>query len=329
MIWTRGRQVLQSYFRTSCGSSRVFSTAVPVSLISQLRKDTGASIQKCKEALEKSGNDVHAAIQLLRKRGEAINATSFGKLDSTSATRIAVSVSTDGRACTICKTATQTDFACESELFVHFTEALTENAPAGVSNGEDLNNVIINEPFSSQIHSVKVSDIISELSGILTEPIAIQSVQEVRGDLVSAYVHNKSPYSEKVGARAAVVAFSLNGISESQRRQVGKMGDLLAKQILATNPKFVSESDIPSSVIEKEKEVLSARVSDQSKLEKAFSGHMKRFVSENCLLSMDWIIPFPDVETEGKCVSDVIGSQCESMGLPATAVSVDRFVLVK
>jgi elongation factor Ts len=329
MIWATGRKSLQFCIRNTRSQTAVFSSAVPVTLISQLRKDTGASILKCKEALEKSGNDVNVAISLLRKRGESINATSFGKLDSTTASRIAASLSHDSRTCIICKTATQTDFASESELFVKFTEALTTNAPSTVSDAEDLKNVNLKAPFSNQIHSVKIGDIISELSGILTEPIAIQSVEQVAGDLVSVYLHNKSQYSDKVASRASVVAFALDGVPDFQREKIATMGDLLAKQILATTPKFVSESDIPSSVIEKEKEVLGARVADQTKIEKAFAGHMKRFVSENCLLSMDWIIPFPGIETGGKSVGQVIEVFCESLSLPSTAVSVNRFVLVK
>jgi elongation factor Ts len=308
-------------------SQRFFGASAPVQLISQLRKDTGASIQKCKEALETSGNDVNLAIQLLRKRGEGINATQFGKLDSSNSMRIAATVSEDQRSAVIAKTVTQTDFAAESELFVKFTEAVT----LGLCRFPDvpLDRLQIRDRFSSQIHSENLKDITSEISSVLCEPVEVRSVESIKGDLVTVYVHNRSSYSDKVGASASAVAFSVTGLDSGQVKSISKLGGLIARQVLAMSPKYVSESDIPSCVLENEKEVLRSRVSDPTKLEKAFHGHMKRFVSENCLTNMEWIIPTTNPDSDGKTVRDIMRHECESLGIPHDAVRIDRFVIAK
>jgi elongation factor Ts len=323
---TQTMNLLRNEFIQS--SLRRFSCTVSIALISQLRKDTGSSIQKCKEALEKCGNDATAAIQFLRKRGEAINATQLGKLGSASSERISVFSSEDKRSCIVAKTAAQTDFAAESELFVRFSEALTTAMAVREVPADVMDTIVFSSKFSPQIHSSLLKDIISELSGILSEPIAIKSIERVEGDIVSVYLHNKSLYSKNVGAKGAVVSLKLRHEDEAAREKLIIFSDLLARQVLATKPTYLSEDSIPPSVIQKERDILASRVGDSSKMEKAFSGHMKRFVTENCLLKMGWIIPFPGLETEGETVGEVLRQYCVSAHVDPDAIEVARFVLV-
>lgn len=48
-------------------------------LIQQLRDRTGLGLMECRKALEETGGDVEAAIELLRKKGAAVAAKRFGK----------------------------------------------------------------------------------------------------------------------------------------------------------------------------------------------------------------------------------------------------------
>ena len=48
--------------------------AVTMADISKLRKLTGAGMMDCKKALEEANNDIDAAIEIIRKKGQAVAA---------------------------------------------------------------------------------------------------------------------------------------------------------------------------------------------------------------------------------------------------------------
>lgn len=62
----------------------------------------------------------------------------------------------------------------------------------------------------------------------------------------------------------------------------------VAMQIAAMNPKYISEKDIPSDVLEKEKEIFREQLKDSGKpaniIEKIVEGKLTKFYSEACLL---------------------------------------------
>ena len=51
--------------------------AVTMADISKLRTMTGAGMMDCKKALEEAGNDFDKAIEIIRKKGQAIAANQF------------------------------------------------------------------------------------------------------------------------------------------------------------------------------------------------------------------------------------------------------------
>jgi elongation factor Ts len=67
----------------------------------------------------------------------------------------------------------------------------------------------------------------------------------------------------------------------------------LALQIAASAPRYISESEIPSSVLEHEMEIASARAREEGKpenmLEKISAGRLEKFKDEVCLLRQSYI----------------------------------------
>ena len=45
--------------------------AISASLVKELRERTGAGMMECKRALEETGGDIEAAIEAMRKSGQA------------------------------------------------------------------------------------------------------------------------------------------------------------------------------------------------------------------------------------------------------------------
>lgn len=67
----------------------------------------------------------------------------------------------------------------------------------------------------------------------------------------------------------------------------------IALQIAASSPKYISEADIPASVLEHEMEIASARAREEGKpenmLEKIAAGRLEKFKDEVCLLRQAYI----------------------------------------
>lgn len=67
----------------------------------------------------------------------------------------------------------------------------------------------------------------------------------------------------------------------------------LAMQIAATNPSFISRSDVPAEIVEKERAILRTQALTEGKpervIDKIVEGRIEKFFSQNCLLEQPFI----------------------------------------
>jgi len=134
-----------------------------------------------------------------------------------------------------------------------------------------------------------------------------KALKVTEGDLEKAI-----EYLRKKGMDAAASKFNrqaLSGKVESYIHLYGKIGVLveincetdfvantkefneftkdIAMQITASNPKFISREDVPSDIIEKEKEIFYAQVKKSGKpapiIEKIVEGKLEKYFQTNCL----------------------------------------------
>lgn len=67
----------------------------------------------------------------------------------------------------------------------------------------------------------------------------------------------------------------------------------LAMQVAASNPQYISPEDVPSEIIEREKEIIRAQIQDAKKppqiIEKIIEGKLQKFYEEVCLLDQPYI----------------------------------------
>ena len=94
---------------------------------------------------------------------------------------------------------------------------------------------------------------------------------------VYSYIHG----NKKIGVLVAL---------EKDNEELGKD---IAMHIAASSPLAISPEEIPSEVIDKEKEIIEAQVSDSQKpqeiLEKMTSGRLKKFLSEVSLIDQPFV----------------------------------------
>ena len=92
-------------------------------------------------------------------------------------------------------------------------------------------------------------------------------------------------------------------------------------QIAATNPMAISEDDMPSDVVEKEREIYIDQAKSSGKpedvVEKIVDGKVKKFVEENCLLNQSFVKD-PDVK-----ISQLVQEAIATLG---ENITINRFV---
>ena len=201
--------------------------AVTMADISKLRQMTGAGMMDCKKALTESNNDMDAAIEILRKKGQAIAAK---REDRTASEGCTLAQST-GEYAAVVALKCETDFVAKNEGFVNLTKSILAAAVAAKAKTLD-------EVKDIEINGQKISDLIVEESGKTGEKMELGAFEYVEGPATVAYNH----FGNKL---ATLVAFNKAGIDEQVYKNV-------AMQVAAMNPIAVDECDVPEEVKEKE-----------------------------------------------------------------------------
>ena len=87
--------------------------SIAASMVKELRERTGAGMMECKKALVETGGDMDAAIDLLRKSGQA----NADKKASRIAADGRIVVAVDGLKAAIVEVNSETDFVAKDENF--------------------------------------------------------------------------------------------------------------------------------------------------------------------------------------------------------------------
>ena len=100
--------------------------AVTMADITKLRKMSGAGMMDCKKALTESDGDIEKAMEIIRKKGQAIAA----KRSDREAAEGCVLAKKDGEFAAIIALKCETDFVAKNEDFIALTQAILDAAVA-------------------------------------------------------------------------------------------------------------------------------------------------------------------------------------------------------
>src|SRR5215831_10521354 len=138
-------------------------TNITAGMVKDLRERTGAGMMDCKAALAETQGDTEAAIDLLRKRGQAKAAKKAGR---TAADGL-VGVSTDGSRGAIVEVNSETDFVARGGEFQDFVKKTARRA---LEEEGDLER-LLSAPFHG---AVSAAEAITALVGRIGENMNIR-----------------------------------------------------------------------------------------------------------------------------------------------------------
>ena len=244
-------------------------TQISAADISKLRKLTGAGMMDCKNALTEGEGDFDKAIEIIRKKGQAV-AMKRADRDASEGCLLA-RVSADHKIGVMLAFNCETDFVAKNEEFVKTTESFIqvalENKPKTI---EELKALSVN--------GVKIADMVMDKLAAIGEKIDIGYYQIMEAEMIVPYTHNGNKL-------ACMVAFN-KAIPE----QAGKD---IAMQIAAMNPVAVDKGDVTQATIDKELEIGREQARQEGKpenmLDKIAQGKLNKFYKDSTLLNQEFI----------------------------------------
>lgn len=218
--------------------------AIKAADVSKLRKMTGAGMMDCKKALTETDGDFDAAVEIIRKKGQAMASKRADRETSEGSSRAIVSA--DGKKGAVLILKCETDFVGKNESFVALADSILETA---------LNsNVTTKEAILDlEINGLSVKDVITEQIGVIGEKIEIEEYGVIEAEKVVAYIHPGSQLS-------VIVGFNQADFEE----QVGKD---VAMQVAAMAPVSVDKDSVPADVVETELRIGREKAKEEGKPE--------------------------------------------------------------
>jgi elongation factor Ts len=252
---------------------------VTAALVKELRERTGSGMLDCKKALVETDGDVELAIENMRKSSQAKAAKKAGRI----AAEGVILAQVDGGKATMLELNSETDFVARDEGFLGFGKKILAVAAANNINDIDSLN-------AADLDGVTVATARDNLVAKIGENISPRRIMNVEGDNLGAYIH---------GGRIGVVAI-LTGGDEDLAKDI-------AMHVAASSPQFVKPTDVPESVVAKEKEIQLEIAVQSGKppeiAEKMVSGRMKKFTGEISLTGQ------PFVKDPSMSVGDLLKSK--------------------
>ena len=254
--------------------------AVTLADITKLRKLSGAGMMDCKKALTEAEGNIDKAMEIIRKKGQAIAA----KRSDRDASEGCVLAKKEGSFAAIIALKCETDFVAKNEKFLELLETAANTIVAS-----DAANV--EEALALSTADGTLNDTFVNAVATIGEKITLRRFEiltKADDEFFGAYTHQ--------GGRIVAVTVVKGGDA-----QVAKN---MAMQVASMNPSYISRDYMPQEVVDHEREVQKALLDKDEKLaskpEKVkagiIEGRISKSLQEMCLVDQEYFL-----DSDQKC----------------------------
>lgn len=237
--------------------------AVSAALVKELRERTGLGMMECKKALVEAQGDIEAAIEEMRKSGQAKAAKKAGRIAAEGI--VAIKVADDARFGVLVEVNSETDFVARDDNFLDYVQKVVD---AAFSRREADVSVLMDGDLEGARQALVQK---------IGENISVRRIAIVEGGVIGFYVHGNN--------RIAVLTRLEGGDTELARD--------IAMHVAAVNPQVVNKEDMPTELVAKEKEIFKAQAEQSGKpaniIEKMIEGRINKFLAESSLVEQPFV----------------------------------------
>ena len=252
--------------------------AITAGMVKELREMTGAGMMDCKKALTATDGNMDAAIEFLRKNGQAKAEKKAGRIAAEGIVRAVVK---DDKVAAVVEVNSETDFVAKNETFQEFVEAVANQAAD--TDAADM-DAFMAEAWQAD-PSKTVKEALVEKISVIGENLNIRRFEKIVTDgCVVAYIHGGGRIGVLVEADTDVVNDAIKTCLKN-----------VAMQVAAMSPKYVSRSEVSQEYMDHEKEILLAQATKENPekpaniIEKMIIGRLNKELKEICLLDQVYV----------------------------------------
>ena len=253
--------------------------AITAGMVKELREMTGAGMMDCKKALSETNGDMDAAVEFLRKNGQAKAEKKAGRI---AAEGIVKTVVRDDKVAAIVEVNSETDFVAKNDEFQSFVEEVVNQVAD--NNPADM-DAFMAEPWAAD-SSKTVKDALVENIAVIGENLNIRRFErvEAQNGCVVPYIHG--------GGRIGVLVVADTDVVNDDIKTCLKN---VAMQVAAMTPKYVSLDEVSQDFMDHEKEILLAQAKTENPekpdniIEKMIIGRLNKEMKEYCLLDQVYV----------------------------------------
>ena len=289
--------------------------AITAAQINELRKATGAGMLDCKKALEQNDGDFEKSVDFLRTKGLAAAAKKSGRIATEG--MVAAFVSDDLKSGVLLEVNSETDFVAKNDLFQTFVANIAQHilatSPADCA-------AMLEQPYNNDT-SKTVQTYLNESISIIGENIQIRRFSKfnVTGTgCVGSYIHAGG----KIGV---LVQVESPAVTDANREQLKSFTRDIAMHAAAAAPRYTTRDQVPSDVLEREKDIYRAKAKESGKpdaiIEKIIDGQINKFFADICLVEQVF------VKDTDKTIQQVVKEISAAAGGPVTITGFERFGL--
>ena len=287
--------------------------AVTAKMVKELREMTGAGMMDCKKALNETDGDMDAAIEFLRKNGEAKAVKKAGRI---AAEGIVMADVKEDKTAAIVEVNSETDFVAKNAEFQGFVKAVVNQAIA--SESTDMEGFMA-EAWNEDA-SKTVQDALNEKISVIGEKLSIRRFEKVTNEngVIASYIH--------AGGKIGVL---VNMDTTAAAEAVEECGKNVCMQVAALKPQFTNRNEVSAEHIAHEKEILLAQIMNDPKesqkpakvIDGIVTGRINKELKEICLLDQVYVKAEDGKQSVGKYVESV----AKEVGAPIAVKSFVRF----
>ena len=271
--------------------------AITAGMVKELREMTGAGMMDCKKALTETNGDMDAAVEFLRKNGQAKAEKKASRIAAEGLCRVAIK---DEKTAAVVEVNSETDFVAKNEDFQNFVAAVAEQAVS--TDAADI-DAFLAEKWNLDT-SKTVKEALVDKVAVIGENLNIRRFEKVVAEngCVVSYTHG--------GGRIGVI---VEGETDVVNDSVKEALTNIAMQVAALSPKYVSTSDVSEEYKVHEKEILMAQIANDPKMagkpekviEGAVVGRLNKELKEVCLLEQTYVKAEDGKQTVAQYIAQV------------------------
>ena len=253
--------------------------------VKTLREKTGAGMMDCKKALQETNGNMDDAITWLREKGISKAAKKATRIAAEGLTQ----ASSMDNSAVILEVNSETDFVAKNEEFKKLVSQIMNTlVNSNVKTIEEANKLTLADSNET------IEEAIINLTAKLGEKLSFRRFEIIKKTDSQTF----GIYSHMGGRITTLVV--LEGANEDVAKDV-------AMHAAAMRPQYLNPEEVPSEVLEKEKEIMKEQLLNEGKpeerVEQILVGKVKKFYEEVCLENQIFI-KAENKETVGKFIEN-------------------------